>query len=267
MRIAATAFLLALCASFFAPSPARAGENVSYSDGPETLEGYWVPAKCAAAENAPVVMIVHQWKGLGANEKQKAEALAGHCYNVFAIDMYGKGIRPQTNEDAAKEAAKYKNDPESSLKRINAAIAYIHGRTKNPSVPLAALGYCFGGSMVLDLARSGADLKAVVSFHGGLTTKRPQPAPGTIRAAVQVHNGADDPTVPPDVRAAFMEEMNKADADWEFSNYAHAVHAFTDPNAGSDPSKGVAYNEKADRRSWAAMLAFLAEAFAGGKKD
>ena len=127
---------------------------------------------------------------------------------------------------------------------------------------LAAIGYCFGGTMVLELARSGADLAGVVSFHGGLSTDNPVKEPGIIDASVQVHHGADDPHVPREELDAFITEMDHAGADWVLTQYADAVHAFTQKSAGDDPAKGAAYNAKADKRSWAAMLDFLDGVFA-----
>ncbi len=126
---------------------------------------------------------------------------------------------------------------------------------------VAAMGYCFGGTMALELARTGANIKGAISFHGALATKAPAKE-GTIQASVQVHHGADDPYVPPAEVETFVKEMNTAKADWVMTSYAHAVHAFTEKEAGNDPSKGAAYNEKADKRSWQSALDFLKEVFA-----
>jgi dienelactone hydrolase len=125
---------------------------------------------------------------------------------------------------------------------------------------IAAIGYCFGGTAVLELARSGADLAAVVSFHGGLSSPAPADA-RKIKAKVLALHGADDPNVPPQEVAAFREEMRQGGVDWQLIAYGGAVHAFTDWNAGNDNSTGAAYNERADRRSWEAMRQFLAEVF------
>lgn len=258
-----TPFFFIMLLFLFCVRAAAAGEAVDYRDGPETLEGYWVPAKCETEGVHPVVMVVHQWKGLGDHEKEKSEVLAEQCYDVFAVDMYGKGVRPATNQEAAAEASKYKNDPGKALERINAALDYIRTRTGD-TAPVAAIGYCFGGGVVLDFARSGADVRGVVSFHGALSSRLPPPGPGSVRAAIQVHNGAADPHVPPAQVQAFKDEMSAAQADWQFTDYAGAVHAFTDRRAGNDPSSGAAYDERADRRSWAAMTAFLKEVFRRG---
>lgn len=248
---------LALCA------PAHAGQDITYYDGDTTLEGYWAPSVCPQTkddpENTPVIMIIHQWKGLGDYEKIRADMLADQCYNAFAIDMYGKGVRPKTREDAAKQAGIYKNDP--ALARHRAQIALDYVRQHHKDAPVAVMGYCFGGTMALELARSGADLAGVVSFHGGLATKAPVTEKGIIKAPIEIHHGAADPHVTQQEVTDFMAEMDQAGADWQLTQYAGAVHAFTEKEAGNDPSTGAAYNEKADKRSWAATLNFLKEIF------
>jgi dienelactone hydrolase len=253
--------LLPLLAAAFILTPfaALAGETVEYKDGDTVLEGYWAPAK--DEKNAPVVLVIHQWHGLGAYEKGRADMLADMGYNALAVDMYGKGIRPVSNEDSGKEATKYKSDSALARKRITAALDYAKSRPGVDASRIAAMGYCFGGTMALELARSGADIDGAISFHGALATPTPVKEPGIIKAAVQVHHGAADPMVPPEEVRGFLDEMNAADADWMVTKYAHAVHSFTEKEAGNDPSKGVAYNEKADKRSWSATEDFLEEIF------
>lgn len=240
--------------------PSFAGNNVMYNDGDVKLEGYWVASECSHEPGAlpPLVLIVHQWKGLGEYEKQRAEMLASECYHAFAIDMYGQGIRPKTTEEAGQQASLYKNDPVLARQRLKAALNFAINQDQTDSDKIAILGYCFGGTMALELARSGAPIKAAISFHGGLFTKAPAQA-GTIKASILVHHGANDPHVPPQEVQTFMEEMNRANVDWAATYYAHAVHSFTEKAAGDDPTKGVAYNEQADKRSWFATLNFLKE--------
>lgn len=241
---------------------AHAGETVSYKDGTTELEGYYVPSTCKSPAAAPVVLVIHQWMGLTDNEKMRADMLAHACYNAFAVDMYGKGIRPKNTDEAGTLATLYKNDPALGRRRITAALDFVrNGIAANSKHKIAVIGYCFGGTMALELARSGADIKGAISFHGGLSTPAPVTQPGIIKAAIQVHHGADDPLVPSKEVEAFTKEMNSANADWSLTQYAHAVHAFTQREAGNDPSSGVAYNEKADRRSWQAALGFLKEIF------
>lgn len=256
-------FILTLAALTVFANPAIAGETLTYADDDTTLEGYLARAD---DDNAPLVLIVHQWKGLGAYEKQRADMLAAAGYNAFAIDMYGKGIRPASTEEAAAESATYKNDPALARKRLNAALDYARTLTGVDDSRIAIIGYCFGGTMALELARSGADINAAISFHGGLATKAAPSAPGSIKAAIEIHHGADDPYVPAAEVTAFITEMNTAKADWVMAQYAGAVHSFTEKAAGDDPSKGAAYNEKADTRSWSAALDFLGETLKPGAK-
>jgi len=251
--IAATAFLVF-------PPEAKAGETINYKDGDVELEGYWAKSECGDAA-APTVLVIHQWKGLTDNEKMRADLLAKECYNAFAVDMYGKGIRPDNNDDAGKQATIYKSDSPLARKRITAALDYAKQQAGVDTSKIAAIGYCFGGTMALELARSGADVKGVVSFHGDLSTPAQATEAGVIKASVQVHHGAADPMVPPAEVKAFEDEMNTANADWVLTSYAHAVHSFTQKEAGDDVTKGAAYNEKADIRSWASAKAFLAEIF------
>lgn len=246
-------FLLSLAALFCLISPVSAGEILTYEDEDTTLEGYLARAE---DDNAPLVLIVHQWKGLGDYEKSRADMLAAAGYNAFAIDMYGQGIRPQSADEARAESSRYKGDSDLARRRIAAALDYARTLSGVDDTRMVVIGYCFGGTMALEAARSGADLRGVVSFHGGLST--PAPAqPGAVRAAIQVHHGADDPFVPADEVAAFRAEMEQAGATIEFFAYPGAVHSFTEPGAGDDPTTGAAYHATADRESWAATLDFL----------
>ena len=144
--------------------------------------------------------------------------------------------------------------------RANAAFNVLKSHELTDQKKTAAIGYCFGGTTVLELARSGADIAGVVSFHGGLDTPTPGDAKN-IKAKVLAQHGADDPFVKPQEVAAFQEEMRNAGIDWYFVSYGNAVHSFTNPEAGNDPKKGAAYNEKADKRSWKAMKSFFKEIF------
>ncbi len=240
-----------------------AGSAIEYKDDDTVLEGYWAPSTCEsfAAQGRPVILIVHQWKGLTNNEKMRADMLAAQCYNAFAIDMYGKGVRPQTDEEAGKLAGQYKGDLTLAHRRLKTALDFVRPLPGVDKNHIAIIGYCFGGTMALELARMGADIDGAVSFHGALATTEPVQKPGIIKAAIQVHHGAADPLVPQSEVTAFMEEMKGADADWSLTQYAHAVHAFTQKEAGNDPVKPVAYDEKADKRSWDATLNFLKEIF------
>lgn len=234
-------------------------KTVEYKEGDTTLEGFVVYDDSVKGAR-PGVLVAHQWKGVGAYEKMRAEMLAKMGYVAFACDIYGKGIRPANPQDASAEAAKYKNDRALLRKRVNAGFQTL---LKQPGVDkskTAAIGYCFGGTTVLELARSGADADGVVSFHGGLGSPTPEDAKN-VKAKVLALHGADDPFVPDAEIAGFATEMRKAKVDWHLVAYGNAVHSFTDKGAGNDNSKGSAYNETADRRSWEAMKGFFAEIF------
>jgi dienelactone hydrolase len=232
-------------------------EVVEYKHGDVELEGY-VAWDDSAKGPRPGVLVVHEWMGLGSHAKKNAERLAQLGYIAFAVDMYGKGVRPKDTKEAGAEAGKYKGNRPLMRTRIAAALDWLK---KNPNVDtkrIAAIGYCFGGTTVLELARSGADIAGVVSFHGGLDSPTPADAKN-IKCKVLVLHGADDPYVPAAEVAGFEDEMRKAGVDWTLISYGGAVHSFTNPDAGTDNSKGAAYNERADRRSWEAMKTFFAE--------
>jgi dienelactone hydrolase len=234
------------------------GETVIYHSEDKSFEG-WFAYDRAQAGKRPAILIVQQWKGLGPDEKKRAEMLAKLGYAVFALDIYGSGVRADNPRDASALAAVYKDDRELMRSRVKIALNLFQKHPLVDSNKIAAIGYCFGGTAVLELARSGADVQGVVSFHGGLSTS--MPATSNIKASVLVLHGADDPFVPPAEVQAFEEEMRKAGADWQLVSYGKAVHSFTDFDAGSDVSRGAAYNKSADQRSWDAMRVFFQEIF------
>jgi dienelactone hydrolase len=237
-------------------------EVIEYQHGNTTLEGY-LAYDAAAPEKRPGVLIIHEWYGHNDYVRRRAEQLATLGYVAFALDMYGKGVRAADAKEAAKLAGLYKGDRPLMRARAQAGLDVLRKRPEVDPTRLAAIGYCFGGTTALELARSGADLAGVVSFHGDLAT--PLPArPGTVKAKVLVLHGADDPFVPPEQVAAFEEEMRKAGVDWQLVKYGDAVHSFTNPAAGHDKSRGAAYNARADRRSFEAMKNFFAEIFQPG---
>jgi dienelactone hydrolase len=235
---------------------------IEYKDGDAVLEGYLVYDD-ASNEKRPGVLVVHEWMGLGAYEKGRAEQLATLGYVAFAADIYGKGIRPKDAKEAGEFAGKYRgNDRKVLRSRVNAALDVMKKQSMVDPKKTAAIGYCFGGTTVLELARSGADVAGVVSFHGGLAASADMK---NIKAKVLALHGADDPFVKSEEVLAFQDEMRKAGVDWYFVSYGNAVHSFSNPASGNDNSKGAAYNEKADKRSWEAMRKFFKEIF-GEKK-
>jgi len=209
----------------------------------------------------PGVLVIHQWKGPSDFEIEMCKRLATLGYAAFAADVYGKGVRPATQEDASAQATLYRSDRALMRERVAAALETMKAQPQVDPAQTAAMGFCFGGGCALELARSGADLRGVVSFHGNLDTPDPADAKN-IRCSVLVLTGADDPSVPPAQVLAFEDEMRAAGVDWQLTSYGNAVHAFTDYRLPSDNSAGAAYNEAAARRSWQAMLDFFTEIFA-----
>ena len=249
-------FLIALVA--VAPAQALIKTKiVEYRDGDVVLQGYaaW---EDGFKDKRPGVIVVHEWWGHGPYARRRAEQLAKLGYTAFAVDMYGKGVYAKDHDEAGKLAGAFFADRKAMRAR---ALAGLEQLKKLPFVDVAklgAIGYCFGGTTVLELARAGVDLKGVASFHGNLAT--PTPATDKPKASILVMHGADDNFLNPGV-PGFIEEMRKSKADWQFLQYGGAVHSFTVPEAGTDTSKGMAYNKEADQRSWEAMRTFLEEVF------
>jgi len=232
---------------------------VEYKEGTTVLEGY-LAYDDAAKGKLPGVLVVHAWMGIDDNAKQRAEMLAGMGYVAFVADIYGKGVRPKDRDEASKQAGTYKKDRALMRKRVNAGLAALLARKEVDASKTAAIGYCFGGTTVLELARSGAKVAGVVSFHGGLDS--PAPADGkNIKTKVLVLHGGSDKGISDADKLAFEKELTDAKVDWQLVEYGGAVHCFTHKDAGNDPSKGCAYDAHADTRSWAAMKAFFDEIF------
>lgn len=255
-------FLCLMMVSFFLSSPAKSDSSaffektVLYGKPGAEFEGFLVTPKKGPPKMA--VLVFHDWKGLTDRTKEKTRALARLGYAAFAADLYGKGIRPATNDEASKQAGVLKSDRKLFRDR---ALLSLQELKKIAARKYGVIGYCMGGTGALELARAGANVDAVVSFHGGLDS--PDPSAGKhIRGKILVLHGADDPFSPPQDIEAFASEMKTAHVDWQMIQYGGAVHSFTDRSAGNDPSKGAAYNEKADRRSWEAMRTFFSETLA-----
>lgn len=235
--------------------------QVEYRHGDTVLQGFMAWDDSVEGRR-PGVLIVHQWMGLTDYERMRAEQLASLGYVAFAVDVYGKGVRPADTGEAGKLAGTYKKDRALLRARVAAGLEALRASERVDPKRIAAIGYCFGGTAVLELARSGADVAGVVSFHGGLDSLKPEDG-RNVKARVLVLHGADDPYVPEADIAAFQKELRDAKVDWQMVYYSGAVHAFTQKGAGNDPSRGAAYDERADRRSWQAMRAFFDELFGG----
>ncbi len=234
-------------------------EDFEYGHGDVVLQGY-LAYDTEIDGKRPGVLVVHQWMGLGDYEKRRARMLAEMGYVVLAADIYGKGVRASDRNEASQLAGKYRGDRELMRGRVNAGLEALRGHERSDDARLAAIGYCFGGGVVLELARSGADVNGVVSFHGNLDTPDPSDA-NNISARVLVCHGAADPYVPWEDVSGFRKEMEDAGVDYHLTAYGGAVHSFTHREAGDDPSQGAAYDADADRRSWGHMQIFFDELF------
>ena len=231
-------------------------KTVNYRDGTQKLNGLSIsPVK--GSNTKPGVLILPAWKGIDPHSKRSAEKLSKMGYHAFIADIYGEGNYPTNTQEAGKMSGYYKSNYEDYQRRIQLALDQLIRSGANPD-NIVVIGYCFGGTGALEAARAVMKIQGAVSFHGGLgrDIKRNN-SPITTR--VLVLHGADDPYVPAAEIGAFQKEMRDTKADWEMIYYADAVHSFTEIEAGNDKSKGAAYNEKADKRSWQRMKAFLKE--------
>lgn len=250
---------LALCLLLSKSALAQVNSgSISYSSNGAALEGYVAYDKTKSPQ--PAILIVHDWMGLSDFTKTKADQLAKEGYVAFAVDVYGKGIRPKNTDEAGKLATKYKANRPLLQQRMKAAYDKLLTLPQVDKNKIVVMGYCFGGTSALELARTGVVLAGTASFHGGLVNPTPENAKN-IKGKVLIMHGADDPYVPATEVAAFKSEMNAAHINYKFVSYPGAVHAFTNPAAGNDNSKGAAYNAKADKASWKDFEAFLGKVF------
>lgn len=232
--------------------------TVAYLDDDTVLEGFFAYDD-AVEGRRPAVMVNHAWAGRSDFVEEKAIKLAEMGCFGFAVDMYGKGVLGQSIEENTKLMQPFMDHRELILKRMEAALYAIKSMPWVDDKKIAAIGFCFGGLCVLDLARSGADLSGVVSFHGLLGS--PESAQkNPIKAKVLVLHGNDDPMAPGDQVIALQQELTQAGADWQLHNYGNTMHAFTNPIA-NDPDFGTVYQAVADKRSWVSMKNFLIEVF------
>lgn len=250
-------FVLTLLGAFAISFGAQAQlKAVAYSDGAQKLNGLSI-APQKGSKTKPGILILPAWKGIDPHAKRSAEELSKMGYYAFVADIYGEGNYPKNTQEAGQKAGYYKNNVKEYQRRIQLALDQLVKAGANPD-NIVTIGYCFGGTGVLEAARADMKLKGVVSFHGGLGRDAAR-LNNPITTRVLVLHGADDPYVPAAEISAFQQEMRDTKADWEMIYYADAVHAFTEPEAGNDKSKGAAYNEKAAKRSWARMNTFLKE--------
>ena len=233
--------------------------TIDYQDGDVVLQGY-LAWDDAVEGKRPGVMISHAWAGRSDFENTKAEELAKLGYVGFALDNYGRGILGTNTEENSALIQPFLDDRAMLQGRMQIALEVLKDLDEVDASRVAAIGFCFGGLCVLDLARTGTDIRGVVSFHG-LFGSPGNTAGNKIRAKVLALHGWDDPMAPPDQVVSLAEELSSMGADWQLHGYGNTMHAFTNPQA-NDPDFGTVYSPDADRRSWNAMQDFLSEIFA-----
>lgn len=232
-------------------------KKIEYKDKEVLLEGYYAIDKNKSGKR-PAVLVVHDWSGRNEFADKKAEKLAELGYVGFALDVFGKGKLGTTNEEKSALITPFVQDRKLLSQRLLTAFELIKTLDNVDVNHIGAIGFCFGGLCVLDLARSGADIKGIVSFHGLLN--KPSFPSQKIKAKILALHGHDDPMVPPDQVLAFETEMTEAKVDWQLHVYGNTMHAFTNPKA-HDPGFGTVYNALAEQRSWRLMQDFFAEIF------
>jgi dienelactone hydrolase len=220
-----------------------------------------IAADDSVSGKRPGVVVVPEWWGLNDYAKRRAQEVAGLGYVALAADIYGNGVVAATPQEAGQLAGKFKSDRALLRQRAQAAVDALRKDPRVDASKIAVIGYCFGGTTALEVARSGADVAGVVSIHGGLDSLHPEEAKN-IKAKVLVLHGAADGTIPPDQIAAFEKELEQGGVDWQMITYGHAKHGFTNPDADKLNMPPVGYNAAADKRSWEDMKAFFAEIFA-----
>lgn len=233
-------------------------ETVEYKEGDTVLEGY-LAYDDAKKTKRPGVIVVHEWMGLGEYTKRRTREMAELGYIAFAADIYGKGIRAKDAKEAGELAGKYKGNRSLLRTRAMAAFDTLKKNKLVDSSKMLAMGYCFGGTTVLEMAMSGAELKGVVSFHGGLDFATDLADAKAIKSKLLILHGAIDPFVPAEQVNSFSKALNDNNIDYQFVSYSGAVHSFTNPESGNDNKKGAAYNAVADKRSFEAMKVFFKE--------
>ena len=255
---------VSLCLLAFATISQAAphAEKVSWKDQGNSFDGTLVWDDASSAPR-PGLLMVPNWYGANEHAIAKAKTLAGKDYVILLVDMYGRGVRPSNPDEAGKASSAVYADPAALRSRVGAALATLRaakGKAPLDTRRIGVIGFCFGGAVALELARSGAKVAGVATFHGNLATKMPA-KPGGVHAPLLVMNGGDDKFVPADSIAEFQNEMRMAGADWQFVNFGGAVHCFAEPDEhGSVP--GCQFHEPSYRRSVKMMHGFFDEVFA-----
>jgi dienelactone hydrolase len=261
MKQLAAIFILFICSALPAWAEVH-GTEVSYRAGDTTLKGY-LATDPALKGPRPGVLVVHEWWGHNEYARKRARMLAELGYTALAVDMYGDGKQANHPDDAGKFSGELRKNMPVAEARFKAALELLQSQPGVEAEKIAAIGYCFGGGVVLEMARRGLPLKGVASFHGSLGTAQPA-QPGAVKARVLVLNGDEDPFVKPEQIGAFKQEMQAAGVDFEFVGYPGAKHSFTNPDADSFGQRfqlPLAYNAEADRASWQKMQDFFRNIF------
>lgn len=241
-------------ASLASTSYSQAGQDFDYNIGRDTFQGYLALPKNKRTNN-PTILLVHDWNGIDAFEKERADRLAELGYTAFCVDVYGKGVRPRNVQESAAESGKYYKNPKLWHQRLRGALETLSQLPYVDRNRIGAIGYCFGGTAVLEMARQNMPVDAVVSFHGGLAG--PSRAGRSVKPAVLVLHGDADTLVPEKEVRSLTEEMNAAKATWRLVSFRGAKHAFTVPGSEKSGIEGVGYQEKADKDSWVRMRDWL----------
>jgi len=234
-------------------------ETIEYRSGATTMRGFLAYDETQKGKR-PGVLIAHDILGLGEDPKRRAQMLAGLGYVALAIDMYGDGKTPAGFPEGMEWLMPLMTNRAELRARVNAARDKLASLPQVDGGKTAAIGYCFGGAVVLELARSGADVNGVVSFHGALSSPTPADAKN-IKGKVLVCHGADDPIVPPPEVEAFLKEMKDSGCNWQFIAYGNTLHSFTNPAVDGMNNPAAKYNAQSDRRSWNEMQDFFDEIF------
>jgi len=242
--------------------PRISGKTVEYTAQGVVMKGYLAYDENITGKR-PGVLVVHEWWGLNDYARKRARMVAELGYTALAVDMYGDGKQAMHPDDAKKFSSELMKNFDDAKARFTAAMEFLKQQPSVDPTRIAAIGYCMGGGVVLNMARQGVDLKGVASFHGSLSAVKPAQA-GTVKAKVLVLHGGDDKFIPPEQIEAFKKEMKSAGVDFQFISYPGAVHSFTNPDAdelGKKYNMPIAYNADADGKSWGELKGFLKKIF------
>ncbi len=242
--------------------PKIVGKTVEYSAQGVVMKGYLAYEEAVKGKR-PGVLVVHEWWGLNDYARKRAIMLAELGYTALAVDMYGDGKQAMHPDDAKKFSSELMKNFDDAKARFTAAVEFLKQQPSVDPTRIAAIGYCMGGGVVLNMARQGVDLKGVASFHGSLVPVKPA-QPGSVKAKVLVLHGGDDKFIPPEQIEAFKQEMKSAGVGFQFISYPGAVHSFTNPEAdelGKKYNMPIAYNADADKKSWDELKKFLIAIF------